>query len=193
MALGDCGPSLEELFELLYDITPGGCHAEIVGGVVQMVPKRHSHWDVIRNVLFQLGNRFGPDSRLMVDVRLDLPGYGNMFCPDICKVSDGADSAGEGNWRYQDVEFVLEVISRATAGSDYGPKKAAYAAGGIPVYVIADPFTGLCHAHTMPKDGVYRSRMSVDFGDPIDLTDTVLGMMLMTDGFPRDGDGFHGG
>ncbi|CAM5406435.1 hypothetical protein [Streptomyces abikoensis] len=56
----------------------------------------------------------------------------------------------------------------------------------IPVCLIADPCTGLCHLHTLPKDGEYRGSLKLDFGQPVDLTGTVLGMTLQTDRFPRD-------
>ncbi|MFF5404235.1 Uma2 family endonuclease [Streptomyces misionensis] len=54
------------------------------------------------------------------------------------------EAAGEeaphdrGRWRYEDIDFVAEVISQGTAHNDYGPEKAAYALAGVPVYLIAD-------------------------------------------------------
>ncbi|MGW2599352.1 Uma2 family endonuclease [Streptomyces klenkii] len=76
--------------------------------------------------------------------------------------------------------------SEGTADNDYGKKMAAYAAGEIPVYLIAAPYTGRCHLHTLPKDGEYWGKLTIEFGKPIDLTDTILGMTLETDRFPRD-------
>ncbi|MGI5530457.1 Uma2 family endonuclease [Streptomyces syringium] len=178
--------SSDEMFELLYGIVPEGYKGEIVGGVVHMAPQRGTHWEIILDACLQLKSHFGRLSRVMSDVRLDLPGDGNAFAPDVFKLSDGAEPDAKGHWRYQDVEFVLEVISRGTADNDYGRKKAAYAAGDIPVYVIVDPYTGQCHVHTEPKDGEYRAKRTLDFGDPVDLTDTVLGLSLDTGSFPRD-------
>ncbi|MBB5120578.1 Uma2 family endonuclease [Streptomyces eurocidicus] len=176
----------DDMFELLYGITPEGYKSEIVGGAILMSPPRHTHWAVIRDVLLQLEARFGEDSLVECDVRLDLPGYRNGFVPDLFKPADGAEMDAKGKWRYQDVEFVFEVISRETADNDYGRKKAAYAAGDVPVYVIADPYTGQCHVHTVPKDGEYRANRTLDFGDPVDLSDTPLGLVLATGKFPRD-------
>lgn len=45
------------------------------------------------------------------------------------------------------------MISRSTGSNDYGPKKDTYAAAGVPVYLIADPYTGEWHLHTLPRDG----------------------------------------
>ncbi|UNO43832.1 Uma2 family endonuclease [Streptomyces sp. MST-110588] len=173
-------------FELLYEITPEGYKAEIVGGAICMSPQRGVHWKIIRRVLRQLEDHFGDESEINVDMRLDLPGCGNSFAPDLFKVSDEAEPDGQGRWRHQDVEFVLEVISRGTADNDYGKKKAAYAAGGIPVYLIADPYTAKWHLYTLPKDGMYQASLTSDFGVPVDLTGTVVGLKLGTENFPRE-------
>ncbi|MEV4431524.1 Uma2 family endonuclease [Streptomyces sp. NPDC049555] len=178
--------SFDDMFELLYEIVPEGYKGEIVEGAVHMSPQRDTHWVIIQSVLLQLVTHFGEDAIIRCDVRLDLPGYRNGFAPDLFKLSDGAEKDDKGKWRYQDVEFVFEVISRETADSDYGKKKAAYAAGEIPVYVIADPYTGQCHVYTVPKDGEFRAYRKLDFGDPIDLSDTPLGLTLSTAKFPRD-------
>ncbi|MFI8001724.1 hypothetical protein [Streptomyces sp. NPDC086010] len=42
------------------------------------------------------------------------------------------------------------------------------------------------HFHTIPKDAEYRSVLSLDFGTPVDLTGTPVGLALRTDRFPRD-------
>lgn len=78
------------------------------------------------------------------------------------------------------------MISRSTAANDYGSKKATYALAGVPVYLIVDPYTGTWHLHTLPKEDEYRSVLSLDFGTPVDLTSTVVGLSLATDAFPRD-------
>lgn len=179
-------PGSDEMFELLHEIVPEGYKGEIVGGAIHMAPQRGTHWEIIGEVFLQLKQHFGRRSRIMSDVRLDLPGDRNAFAPDLFKLSDDAEQDAKGRWRHQDVEFVLEVISQGTADNDYGKKKAAYAAGGIPVYVIADPYTGQCQVHTEPKEGEYRANRTLDFGDPVDLTDTVLGLSLTTESFPRD-------
>lgn len=116
------------------------------------------------------------------DVRVDYPGHLNGFASDVTVMAENA----KGLCRYQDVEFVAEVISRKTGANHYGPKKDAYAAAAVPVYLIVDPYTGRWHPHTKPKDGEYRGELSLDFGDEIDLTGTVVGLVLETGEFPRD-------
>ncbi|MGW3949585.1 Uma2 family endonuclease [Streptomyces sp. NPDC004752] len=178
---------LDEWFERLERMpVPEGFRVEIVGGNVYMSPQRNVHWEIIRWILLSFVERFGTKVRVFSDVRIDFPGRENGFCPDIAKLSDAAKKDENGRWRYQDVEFIAEVISEGTAHNDYGPKKTAYAVAEVPVYVIADPYQGRCHVYTDPKDGDYAVQTMVGFGTDIDLAGTVVDLILKTDEFPRD-------
>lgn len=74
---------------------------------------------------------------------------------------------------------------RRRAGSAVRIVGDAYATAGVPVYVIADPYTGRCIAYTKPEDGEYTEEVRVPFGTDLDLTKTPLDLVLKTDGFPR--------
>ncbi|MFJ3718972.1 Uma2 family endonuclease [Streptomyces sp. NPDC090057] len=178
---------LDDWFERLERMpVPEGFRVEIVGGNVFMTPQRNTHWQIIRAFLWALDDRFGRDVKVFSDVRIDFPGHENGFCPDVALLKDSAKPDDTGHWRYQDVEFVAEVVSQGTAANDYGPKRTAYATAEVPVYVIADPYQGRCLVHTDPKDGDYAEPVKVDFGTDIDLTGTVVDLVLKTDAFPRD-------
>ncbi|GAA4043714.1 Uma2 family endonuclease [Streptomyces shaanxiensis] len=178
---------LDEMFERLERMpVPEGFRVEIVGGNVHMTPQRDTHWVIIRRIVRALEDRYGMDVKAFSDVRIDFPGYKNGFCPDIALLNDSAKKDDTGHWRYQDVEFVAEVISEGTASNDYGPKKRAYAAAEVSVYVVADPYQGRCYVYTDPKDGDYENRTPVDFGTDVDLIGTVVDLTLKTDRFPRD-------
>ncbi|MGW7470686.1 Uma2 family endonuclease [Streptomyces cyaneofuscatus] len=175
--------TLDEMFEWL-EPTPEGFKVEIVEGTVHMSPQRDTHWRIILAILKQLLPRFAED-RLLSDVRIDF-GEGNGFAPDLVKLFDKAAKNSHGRWLPEHVEFVAEVISKGTAAADYGPKKAAYAAAGVPVFLIVDPYVGRCLLHSEPKDGDYHKKLVVDFGLDVDLTGTSMGLVLKTDAFPRD-------
>ncbi|WP_030236196.1 Uma2 family endonuclease [Streptomyces sp. NRRL S-455] len=178
--------SLDMMFEWVEAMpVPGGYKVEIVGGNIFMAPQQDAHWDIIANIVEQLRTKY-PRKRVKSDVRVDYPGHLNGFASDVTVLTEGAAKNDKGLCRYQDVEFVAEVISRKTAANDYGPKKDAYAAAEVPVYLIVDPYTGRWHLHTKPKDGEYRGELSLDFGDDVDLTGTVVGLVLKTGEFPRD-------
>ncbi|MFE1749536.1 Uma2 family endonuclease [Streptomyces anandii] len=177
---------LDEWFERLERMpVPEGFRVEIVGGSVFMTPQRDTHWKIIFRISAAVAAKFGFDN-VFSDVRIDFPGHKNGFCPDVALLRDSAKKDDRGHWRYEDVQFVAEVISEGTAANDYGPKRTAYAEAGVPVYVIADPYQGRCHVYTDPKDGDYADPTRVDFGTDIDLTGTVVDLVLKTDEFPRD-------
>ncbi|WP_151774352.1 Uma2 family endonuclease [Streptomyces abyssomicinicus] len=176
----------EQALDALFDqmTVPEGYRAEIVGGAIHMSPQRRVHWEITRRVVRALEDAFCMDALVLSDVRIDFPGPLNGFCPDVAKMRDGAESVRGERWRYQDVEFVTEVISQSTARNDYEPKKRAYAAAAVPVYLIADPYQRRCHVYTEPKEGEYRTELIVAFGGDVDLTSTSLGLTLATKDFP---------
>lgn len=163
---------------------PEGYRTEIVGGHIFMTPQGDTHRDIIADLYDQLRAKY-PRKRLKSDVRIDYPGHLNGFASDVTLLTKDATTDSTGRWRCEDVVLVAEVISQKTAGNDYGPKKDACAAAGVPVYLIVDPYTGEWHLHTLPKDGKYHGSVCFDFGIEIDLTGTVVGLVLKTDEFPR--------
>lgn len=178
--------SLDMLFDWLERMpVPKGYKVEIVEGAIYMSPVRDNHWDIILGIVEQLRTKY-PRRRVKSDVRIDYPGHLNGLCSDVTLVKEGASLSEKGLWEYQDVEFVAEVISKDTAKNDFGPKKDAYAAAGVPVYLIVDPYQGECHLYTDPKDGSYRLGPVLKFGDPVDLGDTVVGLTLSSDDFGRE-------
>lgn len=176
--------TLDVLFEWLEKMPiPEGTKVEIVGGNIFMSPQRQNHWEIIFGIAEQLRAKY-PRKRLASDVRIDFPGHLNGFACDLAAMAERSVKNSRGRWRYQDVEFVAEVISKDTAANDHGPKKDAYAAAEVPAYLIVDPYTGEWHLHTLPKDGKYHSNVSFSFGEDIDLTGTPVGLVIETDEFP---------
>jgi Uma2 family endonuclease len=186
MAESDNTSTLDEMFERLEKMpVPEGYKVEVVEGTVYMSPQRDTHWEIIADIYEQLRTKYSR-KRVKSDVRIDYPGHLNGFATDVTAMAESAAKTEEGRWRYEDVEFVAEVISKSTAANDYGPKKTAYATAEVPVYVIVDPYQGRCRIYTDPKEGDYEIETKVPFGKDLDLTDTVVGLTLTTDEFPRD-------
>lgn len=185
MADQDDELTLDDLFESLERTTPEGYKVEIVEGAIFMSPQRDTHWEIIADIYEQLRTKY-PRQRVKSDVRVDYPGHLNGFASDVTLVAEDAAKSSRGLWRYQDVEFVAEVISKGTGPNDYGPKKTAYATAEVPVYLIADPYQGKCHLYTQPKGDEYTTETTVTFGTDVDLTHTHLGLTLKTHEFPRD-------
>ncbi|MFG2173763.1 Uma2 family endonuclease [Streptomyces niveus] len=177
--------TLDRMFEWLEELpVPEGYKVEIVAGNIFMSPQRMTHWQIIVGIYEQLRAVY-PRDRLASDVRIDFPGDLNGFASDMAALSKDATPDEKGRWSYEDVEFIAEVLSKKTAMNDYGPKKAAYATAGVPVYLVVDPYIGRCRVFTEPKNDEYGVDRTVDFGEEIKLKDTVVGLTLKTDEFPR--------
>lgn len=177
--------TLDTMFEWLEKMPiPEGYKSEIVGGNIFTAPQRDTHWEIIFALAQQLNAKYSR-SHIKSDVRIDFPGHLNGFACDVVALKDDAVRDDKGRWRYEDIEFVAEVISKGTA-SNYGPKKAAFASAGVPVYLIVDPYTGEWHLHTLPKGDEFHGTVTFGFGEEIDLTHTPVGLTLTTDEFPRD-------
>ncbi|MGW5635211.1 Uma2 family endonuclease [Streptomyces sp. NPDC003832] len=185
MAEMNDGLTLDDLFESLERATPEGYKVEVVEGAVFMSPQRDTHWEIILDIVEQLRTEY-PRKRIKSDVRIDYPGHLNGFATDVTLIAEGAEKNSAGLWSCDDVLFVAEVISKATAANDYGPKKTAYATAEVPAYLIADPYQGRCHLFTHPKGGDYTTETRIPFGDELDLTGTGLELTLKTGEFPRD-------
>ncbi|MET9081117.1 Uma2 family endonuclease [Streptomyces sp. NPDC004237] len=186
MAESDDEITLDEMFERIEKMpAPEGYKVEIVEGTVFMSPQRDTHWEIILDIVEQLRTKY-PRKRVKSDVRIDYPGHLNGFATDVTLVAEGAAKTEKGLWLHQDVEFVAEVISKGTAANDYGAKKTAYAKAEVPVYLIADPYQRRCHVFTHPKGDDYATETRVDFGTDVDLTGTVVDLVLKTDEFPTD-------
>ncbi|MFD3421836.1 Uma2 family endonuclease [Streptomyces decoyicus] len=187
MTIEEAGSAeLDDLFDRLDQRhIPEGYKVEIVEGTICMARQQGTHWETIATIYEQLRTRY-PRKRVLSNVRIDFPGRLNGFAPDVVALAEGATMNDKGQPRYQDIEFVAEVISQGTAAHDYGPKKRAYALAGVPVYVIADPRAGRCRVFTRPQDGDHKADLALAYGQPIDLTDTVVGISLSTDEFPQD-------
>jgi Uma2 family endonuclease len=179
-------PSLDDLFERLERMpVPEGYKTEIVEGTVFMSPQRDTHWEIIAALYDQLRTRY-PRNRIKSDVRFDFPGHLNGFAPDVVALAEDAQKNESGRWQTEAIEFVGEVISESTAPNDYGTKKRVYATAAVPVLLIADPYAGECHLFTEPEKDAYKSHLTVAFGKALDLTETVVGLKLETEDFPRD-------
>jgi len=100
--------TLDVLFDRLEQMpVPEGYKVEIVGGSIFLSPQHGQHWDIIFNIAEQLRAHYAR-KRLSSDVRYDFPGYLNGFCPDLAALKEGAEKDDQGQYAYDDIEFVLE-------------------------------------------------------------------------------------
>ncbi len=84
------------------------------------------------------------------------------------------------------VTLLVEVVSKTSPHRDYVVKRSIYAAGGVPVYLIIDPFEAKCVVLTEPvgsgEQANYRTERTSKFGEQVPLD--ALGVTLDTAEFP---------
>ncbi|MFI0905340.1 Uma2 family endonuclease [Streptomyces sioyaensis] len=132
----------------------------------------------------------GPWQRLGTQ-HLSIPGELSKPQPDLVVCKSGACEGAGWLVPASAVMLLLEVVSKVSAHRDYGVKRSIYAAGGIPAYLIVDPFAARCLLLTEPtgagEDTDYQVERTATFGTDIPVD--VLGLTLETGEFPTQPDG----
>jgi Uma2 family endonuclease len=141
-------------------------HVEWVNGeVVMMAPVSNEHQDV-RGFLFALIRHFIEEheaGRLLDDpfqmkVGPDLPGR----APDLQFISTRNLNRLKKNHLQGPADFVVEVISPGSRGTDRGDKFYEYEKGGVKEYWLIDPERKRAEFYRLGRDKQYRL---IDVGD----------------------------
>ncbi|MCB5906780.1 Uma2 family endonuclease [Streptomyces pinistramenti] len=170
-----------EIFENLE--VPEGYKAELLwGDIVMMAGPDWVHNDIIERVADQI-----PRARWHRKQTQDIaiPQEVSEPQPDLVVLERGAF---EGPGRLVPVEAVtllVEVVSKSSVDRDYGEKRALYAAGGVPLYLIIDPMEAQCVLLSKPSgsgpEADYEVDVATKFGRPVPLE--PLGVELDTTEF----------
>ncbi|MGW1792622.1 Uma2 family endonuclease [Streptomyces tubercidicus] len=116
---------------------------------------------------------------------LAFPGEVSKPQPDLVVIERGRCRRSGWLVPASDVTLLLEVVSLRSADRDYGLKRSIYAAGGVPAYVIIDPYDARCVLLTEPvgagEEADYTVQRITEFGDPVPLE--PLGTELDTTDF----------
>ena len=172
---------------LRWDRTERFKHREIIGGLLAMHSYRAGHGGTIYGLWSQLENVLPDDmtcaSRVLVPFEIEV----HEYCPDLIVVPKiHAARNGEiceSEW----IAFVFEVISPETRDFDFGIKVDVYARAEIAEYVIFDPYTRVATRYAQPKDGEYRLRQVVHYGEPVEL-ELPYPIVIETADLPADPD-----
>jgi Uma2 family endonuclease len=160
--------SVEDLENVLNQYgVPDGFTAEIIDGRIVLSPQRLEHNHISRMIVRAYVERYGWGRPMMEDVRVNFPGKEVGYAPDVASPREGAKLADNDKFDAGDLDFVAEVVSPDSRKSDYGRKSDAYAAEGIPAYLIVDDATGWCELRQAPREGQYTQSRRYKFGEHI--------------------------
>ncbi|MFJ7774737.1 Uma2 family endonuclease [Streptomyces yangpuensis] len=173
---------MTEFFESL--AAPEGVKVELLRGEIVMMAGP----DVVHNliVLF-IARQIPPDRWYPLQTQdVAIPGESSEPQPDLVVVAPEALPEGSGRLLpVQAVSLLVEVVSKTSKVRDHVTKRSIYAAGGVPAYLIVDPFEAKCTLLTEPFGGGdqadYRTARTSKFAEPVPLDG--LGVTLDTTEF----------
>jgi Uma2 family endonuclease len=67
----------------------------------------------------------------------------------------------------------VEVVSKSNPENDTERMVGKYALAGIPYYLVVNPIEGKCVLLALPNGDGYRSRLEVDFGQPVPIGEPI--------------------
>ncbi|MFF9284925.1 Uma2 family endonuclease [Streptomyces griseosporeus] len=167
--------SVEE-FEELERHAPETVRLEFIKGKVQVKAVTDGNHDHIVAWLQRLCMQHRPELWLYGDRGLKVESYRRgRVRPDGVLAPFGFPK-GHGDWsEAEGVLMAVEVTSydSDTHQRDRVEKPCAYAAAGIPVYLLIDRDDGTVTVFSDPEDGRYRLQLNKPFGDLVALPEPV--------------------
>ncbi|MGC5568459.1 Uma2 family endonuclease [Streptomyces sp. FR-108] len=166
---------------------PEGSKVEIIEGIVTVSPTPANQHNLIADhVQRRLYAAIPDDWGIFQTLSVAVPSRLGMFIPDLVVVPT-AEVDGPGNYiPAAAAELVVEVTSQSNAQHDRISKPAAYAAAGIPLYLLIDrwaPGGPTVTLYGEPQGDVYRVLYAGKFGEQIALPEP-FDLKLDTSAFP---------
>lgn len=152
---------------------PEGSKVEIIEGIVTVSPApAYRHNVIAARIQRRLYSAIPEDWEIFQTLAIAVPSRLGMLIPDLMVAPVHDHTESETHIPAGLAELVVEVTSKSNARHDRVSKPAAYAAAGIPLYLLVDAWATDGPTVTLygePKDDVYRPLKSVKFGEPIEL------------------------
>ncbi|MEU9720970.1 Uma2 family endonuclease [Streptomyces sp. NPDC047976] len=162
---------------------PEGIKVELLRGEIVMMAGP----DVVHNLIVMFVQRQIPTDRWypLQTQDVDIPAESSEPQPDLVVLPIEAAPESGRLLPAGVLAMVVEVVSKTSKLRDYVTKRSIYAAGGIPTYLIIDPFQAECTVLTEPfgvgEEADYRATRVGKFGELVPLD--VLGVTLDTTEF----------
>ncbi|MER7978405.1 Uma2 family endonuclease [Streptomyces sp. NPDC060011] len=167
---------------------PEGSKVEIIEGIITVSPAPAARHNVIAaRIHRRLYSVIPEDWEVFQTLAIAVPSRLGMLIPDIVVAPVPMCADTDTHIPAAMAELVVEITSKSNARHDRVSKPAAYAAAGIPLYLLVDPWAPEGAAVTLfgdPKGEVYRPLSTVKFGEPIKLP-TPFDLVIETSEFPE--------
>ncbi|MGV9250979.1 Uma2 family endonuclease [Streptomyces sp. NPDC003697] len=168
---------------------PEGSKVEIIEGIVTVSPAPAARHNVIAELIQRRLYSVIPDGwGVYQTLALAVPSRLGMIIPDLVVTPRPECSESDTHIPAALAELVVEVTSKSNARHDRVSKPAAYAAAGIPLYLLVDrwaPDGPTVTLYGEPKGDVYRPLRSAKFGEAVRLP-APFDLVLDTAEWPVD-------
>ncbi|MFI0237128.1 Uma2 family endonuclease [Streptomyces sp. NPDC016845] len=170
----DPGQSWDELVRLWEEMDwPEGCKVEIVDGTITVSPSpAYQHNYIAARIQRRLYSVLPEHWECFQTLGVAVPSRMGMLVPDVLMAPALENGESYSNIPAAMAELVVEITSRSNATHDRISKCAAYAAAGIPFFLLIDRFAPEGPVSTLfgePHGDVYRPLSVVKFGEPLEL------------------------
>jgi Uma2 family endonuclease len=166
---------------------PEGSKVEIIEGIITVSPApAYRHNVIAARIQRHLYSVIPEDWEIFQTLAIAVPSRLGMLIPDIVVAPLREDTDTDTYIPAALAELVVEVTSKSNARHDRISKPAAYAAAGIPLYLLVDRWAPEGPTATLygdPKGDVYRPLSTTKFGEPIKIP-APFDLVIDTSEFP---------
>lgn len=152
---------------------PEGCKVEIIEGIVTVAPPPESdHNDTADELQRLLYTVIPRDWGIYQTQGLTVPGRHGLFVPDLAVIPKKLLPRPRERRTADAAQLIVEITSRSNANHDRIEKLNGYAAAGVPLYLLLDPWHSGKPTATLygePAGGLYRVLETVKYGDEMHL------------------------
>lgn len=152
---------------------PEGSRVEIIEGIVTVSPApAFRHNLIAESIQRRLYSVISEDMGIFQTLAIAVPSRLGMLIPDLVVAPRREHTESDTHIPAAMAELVVEVTSKSNARHDRVSKPAAYAAAGIPLFLLVDRWAPDGPAATLygdPKGDVYRPLLTAKFGEPLKL------------------------
>ncbi|MFE1751326.1 Uma2 family endonuclease [Streptomyces anandii] len=168
---------------------PEGSKVEIIEGIVTVSPAPAARHNVIAaRIQRRLYSVIPEDWEIFQTLAVAVPSRLGMLVPDLVVAPLQECAESDTHVPAALAELVVEVTSKSNASHDRISKAAAYAAAGIPFYLLVDswaPDRPTVTLYGEPKGDVYRPLVTAKFGEPVKIP-APFNVVIETSEFPVD-------
>ncbi|MER5600574.1 Uma2 family endonuclease [Streptomyces sp. NPDC002265] len=152
---------------------PEGSKVEIIEGIITVSPAPALPHNVMAELIQRRLYSVIPDNwGIYQTMAIAVPSRMGMLIPDLVVTPRPDHPEADSHIPAGLAELVVEVTSRSNARHDRISKPAAYAAAGIPFYLLVDrwaPDGPTVTLYGEPKGDVYRPLSTAKFGEAVKL------------------------